>query len=187
MTARLALVACLLLASASSAAASTRVSGTLTLGAFDPQKSCTFSPARMAALPASLGAAARAIPPGSNVLLAKCNPSSPATKFTGSPATKAAGYGWNWTLAVGKNGKTTGIAVETGTVVLIRTSGPQLTLQLIGVQRPVGAQTSAHAKGFTTGTWTALGTKGSGTYTFSTERKGSTFTTAVLHLSGSVG
>jgi len=169
------------------ARAATRVSGSLTLGAFDPQQACKFTPARMAALPKSFGAAASAIPSGSNVLLAQCSPSSPSTKYTGTPETQAAGYGWNWTLAVGKNGKTTGLAVETGSVILILKTGGQIKLQTVGVQKPVGAQTSAHAKGLTKGTWTVLGGKGSGTYTFATERNGSTFTKAVLHLSGSVG
>jgi hypothetical protein len=172
---------------AAAAHAATKVDGDLTLGPFNPQQACKFTPAKMAALPKSFGAAASAIPPGSNVLLAQCSPTSPSTKFTGTPGTQAAGYGWNWTLAVGKNGKTTGLAVETGSVILIPRSGAQIKLETIGVQKPVGPQTSAHAKGLTKGTWTVIGGKGSGTYTFTTERRGSTFTTAVLHLSGSVG
>lgn len=57
-----------------------------------------------------------------------------------------------------------------------------------GLQEPVGAQTSAHAKGLTKGTWKAAGGKtGSGTYTFTTERTGSTFKVARLHLTGSIG
>jgi hypothetical protein len=165
----------------------TPVSGNLTLASFDPKQACKFMSTTMPALPASYGPAVRAIAAGSKVLLAQCSPGSPATKFTGAPATRTAGYGWNWWLAVGKNGKTTGLAVELGNAVLVPPTGTQLTLQLVGVQHPVGPQTSSHAKGLTTGTWTLTGGKGSGSYTFKTERKGSMFTTAVVHLSGSLG
>ena len=123
----------------------TPVSGNLTLASFDPKQACKFMSTTMPALPTSYGPAVRAIAAGSKVLLAKCSPGSPATKFTGTPATRSAGYGWNWWLAVGKNGRTTGLAVELGNAVLVPATGTQLTLQLIGVQHPVGPQTSSHA------------------------------------------
>ena len=87
----------------------------------------------------------------------------------------------------GQERKDNRLAIETGNVVLVPSSGPQIRLQTIGVQHPVGPQTSAHAKGLTRGTWTVIGGNGSGTYTFTTERNGSTFTKAVLQLSGTAG
>jgi len=165
------------------AQAATPVAGDLRLGPFNPQQACKFTPAKMAALPKSFGAAATAIPPGSNVLLARCSPASPSTKYTGSPATQAAGYD----AGGGQERKDNRLAIETGNVVLVPSSGPQIRLQTIGVQHPVGPQTSAHAKGLTRGTWTVIGGNGSGTYTFTTERNGSTFTKAVLQLSGTAG
>ena len=166
---------------ASAALAATSVNGDLKLTPFNPQTGCKFSPT-------TTKLALGPIAAGSHVLLAQCGGAAgPRGSFTGSPATKGAGYGWNWYLAVGKNGKMTGVAAEYGTAVLLPTSGTQITLSLTGVQEPIGPQTSTHAKGLTKGTWNALtGGKGSGTYTFTTERTGSIFTTATLHLQGSI-
>ena len=181
MCLRVAVVAGFVVASTATAAlAATPLNGDIKLTPFSPQKACEFSSRKMPAIPGPIA-------PGTVVLLAQCGGAAgPRGSFSGSPATRGAGYGWNWYLAVGKNGKTTGLAVELGTAVLVPARGAQITLQLTGVQRPAGPQTSTHAKGFTKGTWRSLTRKGSGTYTFSTERKGSVFTTATLHLEGSL-
>src|SRR5713101_5037287 len=116
MRAVLAVLAAALVATAFAYGA-TRVSGNLTLASFGTQ-ACKFTSTTMPALPKSLGPALSAIAPGTKVLQAQCSPGSPATRLVGAPATRSAGYGWNWWLAVGKNGKTTGLAVELGQAIL---------------------------------------------------------------------
>jgi hypothetical protein len=159
------------------AGAATPVTGTLTLKPFNPQNACKFSKTvtKVTAGP---------VKAGSKVLLAQC---SAHGTFTGSVKVVDAGYGWNWYLQISANGKTTGVAAEYGAVTLSPVTGGLIELLTVGIQSPVGPQTSAHAKGMTKGTWKAKSGQGTGTYTFTTERNGSTFTSAVLHLSGSVG
>ena len=152
----------------------TPVNGMLTLAAFNPNTACKFSNY-------TLTKPAGPMKAGQRTLLAQC---SVTGKYSGSPHATAASYGWNWYLAVGSNGKTTGLAAEYGALSLTTAAGPLLLLTT-GLQKPVGAQTSAHAKGMSTGTWLVRGAGGKGTYSFTTERKGSTFTTAVIRVKGS--
>jgi len=152
------------------------VNGTLTLAPFNPSKACKFSNY-------TLTQPAGPLKVGQKTLVGQCLATG---TFSGVPHSTAAAYGWNWYLAVGANGKTTGLAEEYGAASLTTTSG-KLVLLTTGTQQPVGAQTSLHAKGMTTGTWLLKGGRGGGSYTYQTERKGSKFTTAVIRLSGSIG
>ena len=122
------------------------VNGTLKLSPFSPQTACRFSPFVLTKQSGPLRA-------GTKTLLAQC---SAKGTFAGSPKKGAAGYGWNWYLQVGSDGKTTGLAAEYGVVTVPTPAGPARLLT-IGVQKPVGPQTSQHAKGLSTGTWKATG------------------------------
>jgi len=154
----------------------TPVNGTVTLAAFDPKKACTFS---NGTLSKALGPLVK----GSKVVLAQC---SATGTYAGLPRATGASYGWDWYLQVGKNGATTGLAVEIGGLTLKTASGSKVLI-MEGLQKPVGVQTSAKASALTTGEWGVKGaTKVSGTYTFETERKGSKFTASSLKVKGSI-
>jgi hypothetical protein len=172
-----AVLAALLSAGVAGAAkpAGTKVSGTVTLNAFDVTKSCT----------SGLAADKRAA-------IVKC---TDAGAFAGSPGPAGAGYGWAWSLAVDAAGGTTGYGTERGNLIL--NFGPRglLYLTLLGRQKPSGAPTATRAKGVTTGTWNMTrgtaglkGLHGSGTYTFTIARAGSktTYSSASLTLAGSI-
>jgi len=157
---------------------SSALSATVTLKPFNPQQVCKFSPFR-------LKKAIGPMPVGTKTLVAQCGPVH-GTVIGSSKAVDAA-YNWNWYLQIGPNGKTTGLAGEYGALTLVESGGTTVQVLTTGLQAPVGPQTSTHAKGLTTGTWRATGAHtGSGTYTFTTERTGSTFTVARLQLKGSI-
>jgi len=154
----------------------TQVKGTVTLAAFDPKKACTFS---NGTLSKPLGPLAK----GSKVVLAQC---SATGTYAGLPHATGASYAWDWYLQLGKNGATTGAAVEIGGLTL-KTGSASTVLIMEGLQKPVGAQTSAHAAALTTGEWGVKGgTKVSGTYTFETTRTGTKFSSSVLKVTGSI-
>jgi hypothetical protein len=151
--------------------ASIVVKGTVTLEAFDVTKECKWSGTKTATVV------------GCTVYGA----------YTGLPGLAGAGYGWIWNVpAFAKGGR---YGSERGTLVLNFGSLGGVSLSLTGKQKPVGKQTTAHAKVATTGTWTMTkgtsnlaGAHGKGTYRYLIVRTGSqtVFSVARLDLSGTI-
>ena len=115
--------------------------------------------------------------------------------FAGRPARAGASYGWRWDLEVGTDGRTTGNGPEVGELAFnFGTKLGILRVTTRGQQAPVGTPDANHAVGKTTGTWRyKSGTKrfakrrGTGTYTFDTERTGpDTFQVARITLRGTL-
>jgi hypothetical protein len=115
--------------------------------------------------------------------------------YQGKPSAAGASLGWIWQLALDAKGFTTGLAKETGTLILNFGPPGLLYLSLDGKQRPVGKATAKSARGLTRGTWTVAkgtagftGRRGHGTYTFETARTNSktVFSVARLELDGSI-
>ncbi len=113
--------------------------------------------------------------------------------YTGLPEAAGAGYGWIWNVP--EYGKSSGYGFERGTLVLNFGKLGGLSLSLTGKQKPVGKQTTAHARVVTTGIWTMTkgtsslaGGHGKGTYTYTLVRTGSAtvFLLASLVLAGSI-
>jgi hypothetical protein len=176
MTARFAFLlgAVALAAAGAGAAAPTRaivVKGTVTLKAFDVTKDCSW------------GGTRTSTEVGCTVYGA----------YAGLPARARAGYGWTWHVPLyGKGGR---YGFERGTLVLNFGDLGGVSLSLTGKQKPVGKQTTAHAKVVTTGTWTMTkgtsslaGEHGKGTYMYTIVRSGSptVFSVASLVLAGSI-
>jgi hypothetical protein len=147
------------------------VEGTVTLKAFDVTKDCRW------------GGTRTATEVGCTVYGA----------YTGLPGPAGAGYGWTWNVPFyGKGGR---YGFERGTLVLNFGNLGGVSLSLTGKQKPVGKQTTAHAKVVTTGTWrmtkgtsSLAGEHGKGTYTYTIVRTGSPtlFSFASLVLAGSI-
>lgn len=173
------IVAAALVSAASTPAAATkrapiRLSGTTTLQAVNVQQHCRFSRGPTAA-----------------VLIADCTQFG---TYAGKPGRAGAAYGWRWELEVGANGTTTGFAPETGELALNFGARGILRVKTKGRQEPVGTPDANHAQGRTTGTWAyKSGTKlfakrkGTGTFTFDTERTGpDTFQVARIAIRGTL-
>ena len=148
------------------------VKGTVTLKAFDVTKACKW------------GGTKTTTQVGCTVY----------GKYTGLPEGAGAGYGWIWNVPMTL---TTGgrYGSERGTLVLNFGKLGGVSLTLTGKQKPVGKQTTAHAKVVTTGTWTMTtgtlrlaGGHGKGTYSYTLVRTGSAtvFSLASLVLAGSI-
>jgi hypothetical protein len=114
--------------------------------------------------------------------------------YTGLPESGRAGYGWVWNVPVSYTGDGR-YGFERGTLVLGFGTLGGVSLSLTGKQKPVGKQTTAHARVATTGTWTMTkgtstlaGEHGKGTYTYTLVRTGSAtvFSRASLVLEGSI-
>jgi len=147
--------------------------GTATLKSFDAAKDCKWETSR------------KALQVGCTVY----------GSYAGLPAPAGAGYGWVWNHRANAIGVTTRYGSEQGTLLLDFGARGVLELTTSGKQRPVGRQTSAHAKVSTTGTWKLTkatanfaGDHGTGTYTYTVERDGSTtvFQLAGVTLAGSI-
>jgi hypothetical protein len=172
----LVLVAASLAGSGAGAARTTTaivLNGTATLNAFDVTKACKWDNTKTA------------LDIGCTVYGA----------YAGLPGPAGAGYGWVWNLPENAIGVTTGYGSERGTLVLNFAKLGALSLSLSGKQKPVGKQTTAHAKVLTTGTWTMTkgtsslaGEHGKGTYTYTVVRMGSAtvFSLASIVLVGSI-
>jgi hypothetical protein len=148
------------------------VKGTVTLKAFDVTKECKW------------GGTKTTTQVGCTVYGA----------YAGLPEVAGAGYGWIWNVPMAlTNGGRYGF--ERGTLVLNFGKLGGISLSLTGKQKPVGTQTTAHARVVTTGTWTMTtgtsslaGGHGKGTYTYTLVRTGSAtvFSLASLVLAGSI-
>jgi hypothetical protein len=148
------------------------VRGTATLKAFDVTKQCKWDN----------GAAALKV--GCTVY----------GSYSGRPGAGGAGYGWVWFLPKNSIGVTTHRGSERGTLLLDFGARGALTLSLTGRQKAVGAQTTAHAKIRTTGTWKVTeatasfsGAHGTGRYVYTVERKGSPTVFSLARLTLSAG
>ena len=147
------------------------VKGTVTLKAFDVTKDCKWGGTKTTT---QVGCTVYGV-------------------YMGLPEGAGAGYGWIWNVPMFAKGGRYGF--ERGTLVLNFGKLGGVSLSLTGKQKPVGPQTTEHARVVTTGTWTMTtgtsslaGAHGKGTYTYTLVRTGSAtvFSLARLVLAGSI-
>ena len=152
--------------------ASIVVKGTVTLSAFDVTKACKWHTTNTAT---QMGCTVYG-------------------SYAGLPGSGRAGYGWIWNVPVSYTAQGR-YGFERGTLVLGLGTLGGVSLSLTGKQKPVGKQTTAHARVMTTGTWTMTkgtsalaGKHGKGAYTYTVVRTGSAtvFSIARLVLTGSI-